>query len=477
VSEYLRGGQQAAQLANRTRYFATRTGVELLRDDSSDLPVTAIQQEYVKRLVRSFPQTKELMEYEDYLASPTRGNAQDYIEQVRELYVDEMDDVGNRIDYIANRPGVQTCGEHGLWDSNGKVEVLSRVIEEVANHNGIVWTPVVSIRREDAERLGYTDAENWRALVNASIPDIARGYKIRPENLRWYAACHQKEKHVHIHMVVYSVNPKEGYLSKQGIQDIKSSFARKIFEQDMIAVYEKQTVARDELKRNAEELMPKLIHEIRNGTIQSEQLRTLVMDLSHRLQNTSGKKVYGYLPPASKRIVDAIVDEFAKDPRVAAAYDLWCELRHEICKTYNQIPPERVPLSQQKEFKPVRNMVIRETMALIEERHASADPVEDEPKVKAVESPAFSAEGGTRSAQHSYDHQDGFRSAAVGDAVIRMLHHIGRIFQDNTSKSGMYAGLQIDRKRRKKLQEKRRALGHKADDHEEPVRNKAQQIS
>ena len=656
VSEYLRGGQQAAQLANRTRYFATRTGVEFLRDEHSNSPATIKQQEYVQRLARSFPKTKDLMEYEDYLNNPTRGNAQDYIEQVQELYIEKMDGVENRIDYIANRPGVQKYGDHGLWDANGKVEVLSRVIDEVANHDGIVWTPVVSIRREDAERLGYTDAENWRALVNASVTDIARAYKIRPENLRWYAACHQKEKHVHIHMVIYSVNPKEGYLNKHGIQDIKSSFARKIFEQDKIAIYEKQTAIRDTLKGNAAELMSRLISEMQNGTIQNEKISALVTELAQRLQNTSGKKVYGYLPATSKRLVDAIVDELATDPRVAEAYKLWYELREEICRDYNEKLPERVPLSQQKEFKPVRNMVIRETMTLIEngftfddssmndepqeddesipsqhpgffasrrekqiyamaERYRFAKKIlqtedadstekedaskeleklwnsgytiaahqlgkmyrdglhgdadikkaelwfrrsaesgndcseyalgklllsqkrideamewlrkaadqnnqyaryrlgkvylsgEDVPKdikkaleyltasaeqgnqfaqytlgklyllgkdvkqdkEKAVEWLTRSAEQGNQYAQYFLDHQDDFRSAAVGSAIIRMLHHMGRIFQENTGKAGTYTGLQIDRKRRRKLQEKRIALGHKADDHEEQV--------
>ena len=656
VSEYLRGGQQAAQLANRTRYFATRTGVEFLRDEHSNSPATVKQQEYVQRLARSFPKTKDLMEYEDYLNNPTRGNAQDYIEQVQELYIEKMDGVENRIDYIANRPGVQKYGDHGLWDANGKVEVLSRVIDEVANHDGIVWTPVVSIRREDAERLGYTDAENWRALVNASVTDIARAYKIRPENLRWYAACHQKEKHVHIHMVIYSANPKEGYLNKHGIQDIKSSFARKIFEQDKIAIYEKQTAIRDTLKGNAAELMSRLISEMQNGTIQNEKISALVTELAQRLQNTSGKKVYGYLPATSKRLVDAIVDELAADPRVDEAYKLWYELREEICRDYNEKLPERVPLSQQKEFKPVRNMVIRETMALIENDFTFDDSeIDDEPqeedehipnqpprlfasrkekqiyamaeryryakkilqsedadrvekedarkgleklwdngytiaahqlgkmyrdalyedadpkkaelwfrrsaeagndcseyalgkllldqkrveeaiewlrkaadqsnqyaryrlgkvylagevvhkdiekaleyltasaeqgnqfaqytlgklyllgkdvqqdKEKAIEWLTRSAEQGNPYAQYFLDHQNDFQSAAVGSAVIRMLHHMSRIFRENTGKPGTYSGLQIDRKRRRKLQEKRIALGHKADDHEEPV--------
>ena len=292
-----------------------------------------------------------------------------------------MDDVENYVDYMANRPGVQTYGEHGLWDANGKVASLTKAMEEVANHPGIVWTPIVSIRREDAERLGYNDAENWRALVNASTMEIAKGYKIKPDNLRWYAAFHRKDNQVHIHMLVFSSDPKEGYLTKEGIRMVKSAFAKEIFRQDMINVYERQTEYRDTLQRSAESLMEDLIKEMESGAIQNEKLDALVSELAQRLQNTSGKKVYGYLPAASKRLVDAIVDEFSEDPRIAEAYKLWYEMRDEVCRVYNEPLLSRKPLSQQKEFKPVRNMVIRETMKLIEKQFTFDDSaMNDEPK-------------------------------------------------------------------------------------------------
>ena len=198
----------------------------------------------------------------------------------------------------------------------------------------------------------------------ACAPEIARGYKIPLEHLRWYAAFHRKEDSVHIHMVVFSSDPKEGYLTRQGIQQVKSAFGRRIFQQDLLHVYEQKTEYRDALGRDAERTMAELITQMETGQIQNENLERLVLELAQRLHNTQGKKVYGYLPPKTKVLVDAIVDELAKDERVAAAYNLWNQMREEVCRTYSEQLPERLPLSKQKEFKAVRNMVIRETLRL-----------------------------------------------------------------------------------------------------------------
>ena len=172
ISPYLKGGQNAAKLAQRTRYVATRPGVELLTDERSTLPATKKQQDFIARLLKSFPSCWELIEYEEYLDHPTQGSASAFIQQVQEDYMEALEQKENFIDYISHRPGVQKDGEHGLWDAHGKVQNLARAVREVAEHSGNVWTPVVALRREDAERLGYDSAENWQALVNASICDI-----------------------------------------------------------------------------------------------------------------------------------------------------------------------------------------------------------------------------------------------------------------------------------------------------------------
>ena len=520
ISPYLKGGQNAAKLAQRTRYVATRPGVELLADERSTLPATKKQQEFIARLLKSFPSCWELIEYEEYLDHPTQGSASAFIQQVQEDYMEALEQKENFIDYISHRPGVQKDGEHGLWDAHGKVQNLAQAVREVAEHTGNVWTPVVALRREDAERLGYDSAENWQALVNASICDIAAAYKIRPENLRWYAAFHQKPNQVHIHMIIFSEDPKEGYLTKEGIREMKSVFARRVYHADRMHIYQQKDTARQELQAQTRKAMVECIAQLEHGTSDNPRLEQLTEELAERLLTIKGRKVYGYLPPRVKAIVDAIVEELAKDERVSAAYETWQTLYEQVCLDYDQRPRKRLPLSQQKEFRSVRNMVIQETMQWIAERQryadvrrtpsmqegpiikkdaaeaapknsevtaslASAQPKSDRAASAAPEDPSSADAAaskdtappvGEMTPTHSQPSgQAGqtapagsdYRAPTVGETVVRMLHHMSRIFEDNSKIDQIHRGLQIDRKRRQELQRKRLAMGHKPDDHEE----------
>lgn len=363
--------------------------MELLPDEHNTLPATKKQRSLINRLVRSFPTSKELIEYEDYLANPTQGNASAFIQQTWEDYVEALDQKENFIDYISYRPGVQKDGEHGLWDANGKVQNLSQVVREVAEHTGNVWTPVVALRRQDAERLGYDNARNWRALINASVCEIAAAYKIHPDHLRWYAAFHQKPKQMHIHMIIFSTDPKEGYLTKDGIRQVKSAFARRIYQADRMHVYQQKDQSRDALQREARRAMAECIVQLKCGTICDPKLEQLITELAERLQETRGRKVYGYLSPRTKAIVDAIVEELAKDQQVSAAYEAWQKLYEQICLDYNEQLPKCLPLSQQKEFKTVRNMVIQETLQWMAERQQYAEAMVRKPA--APETPERSA--------------------------------------------------------------------------------------
>ena len=473
MSPYLKGGRDTAKLSNRARYIATRPGVEVIRGEHSDQPATKKQHDYIQRLLRDFPGAEELLEYEDYCNAPTQANANTFIRQVQEDFAEPMSRMENYLDYVSHRPGVQLNGEHGLWCAGGKVRNLSQAVREVAEYTGSVWTPVVAIRREDAERLGYNDAESWRLLVCACAPEIARGYKIPLEHLRWYAAFHRKEDSVHIHMVVFSSDPKEGYLTRQGIQQVKSAFGRRIFQQDLLHVYEQKTEYRDALGRDAERTMAELITQMETGQIQNENLERLVLELAQRLHNTQGKKVYGYLPPKTKVLVDAIVDELAKDERVAAAYNLWNQMREEVCRTYSEQLPERLPLSKQKEFKAVRNMVIREALQLGRGEHPTADEMVHMPTPSGTP-PAQSGlpHGAHHPQQEAAHHQRTQTHRTVSHAdtarcVLQLFHSMGRIFREQSASDAIQTGLHIDRKRRRMLREKRMALGHKADDHEE----------
>ena len=468
MSPYLKGGGNSARRANRIRYFATRPGVEVLSDSGSQ-PATKKQKAYIQRLLRAFPDARDLLEYADYLEHPTQESASEFIQQAREDFAVPMSQRENYLDYVSHRPGVELRGEHGLWTSGGKVENLAEAVREVAEHPGNVWTPVVAIRRQDAERLGYDNAENWRALVNACLCDIAKGYKIHPDHLRWYAAFHEKEKSVHIHMVVFSTDPKEGYLTQDGIRQVKSAFARRIFQQDLMHVYEQKTEYRNQLQQDAAEAMRKLIRQMREGTLEDPQLERQMETLARRLQTVKGKKVYGYLPPEVKLMVDGIVDVLAADGRVAKAYDLWNEMRETICRTYSENLPERLPLSRQKEFKPVRNMVIREALQLARQEAGMAEEPQQETNLRHIQRAAESddpAVQGDPFAQTIIDHPGQDWSIAA-QSVTRLLYHMSRIFEDNCKTDAMHQGLQIDRKRRRQLRERRVALGHKPDDHEE----------
>ena len=446
ISPYLKGNRNSAQLANHVRYISTRDGVQTLNDGAKNLPPTKKQEEYIQKLTKKFSEAKLLPEYDEYVSEPSRYTASEFIEQTEEiysLYSFDLDERENFIGYIANRPGVKKLNEHGLWNADGQVPVMQTAMDEVSHHEGNVWRPIISLPREDAERLGYDHVEAWQNLIKSSLIDIAEGYKIKPDHLRWYAAMHMKEKHIHVHMVIFSTDPKEGYLTKQGIKQIKSALVRQVYKDDLLNVYQKQTAHRDQLQENALEVMESLIQKMQDGEISNPKLELLITELTERLQNYSGKKVYGYLPPATKRIVDAIVDELASDERVAEAYSLWQDMRDEVFSFYSKAKPARVPLSQQKEFKPVRNMVIREVVQVMEQQTT----LESAPPTPERRSPP---------------------PESVSACMVRMLHHMGNIFRDNVGASG-YRGLQLDRKRRKELQEWKIALGHRENDHEDPA--------
>ncbi len=445
ISPYLKASRTSAQLANHVRYISTRDGVQTLNDGAKNLPPTKKQEEYIQKLTKKFSEATLLPEYEEYISAPSRYSASEFIEQTDEIYSSGIDERENFIGYIANRPGVKKIREHGLWNADGQVPVMQTVMDEVSHHEGNVWRPIISLPREDAERLGYDRVEAWQNLIKSSLIDIAEGYKIKPDHLRWYAAMHMKEKHIHVHMVIFSTDPKEGYLTKQGIKQIKSALVRQVYKDDLLNVYQKQTVHRDHLQENALEVMDSLIQKMQDGEISNPKLELLITELAERLQNYSGKKVYGYLPPATKRIVDAIVDELASDERVAEAYSLWQDMRDEVFSFYSKASPARVPLSQQKEFKPVRNMVIREVVQMMEQLQQTVP------------------EGASPVPEHST-----LPPESVSACMVCMLHHMGNIFRDNVGASG-YRGLQLDRKRRKELQEWKIALGHRENDHEDPA--------
>lgn len=576
---YLKNAPKA-HLVNLVEYVATREGVETVSDSSRLLPATKNQQMLISEILKMMPDISDLFEYEDYLNNPTRENASEFISIALENNLDLIGKKKNFVDYIANRPRVEKFGSHGLFTDEGVPVVLSKVADEVSNHSGNVWTNIVSLRREDASRLGYDNAKSWQDLIRAQRNVIAENMKIAPENLRWYAAFHNESHHPHIHLIAYSINPKEAYVTKQGIENMRGSLAREIFRQDLMQIYEKQTERRNFLTKQSRVAMQDIIAQIRSGICENKNIEELIARLAEKLKHTSGKKQYGYLKAPLKALVNQIVDELAKDERVAKLYDSWYEMRNEVLSTYVDKLPPPLPLSQQKEFKSIKNMVIAEALN-IDSHHFTFEPDEEQDMsieddgditaattyfeksaklgnvnaqymlgriylesdsehenvekalqwlgkaadnenapalyamgklyltgnhlekdaVKAVELLTKSAEQGNQYAQYALgklyllghdvrqdketavywlsaaaaqgniyakyllERMDSFKDPPILLAATRLMHHLGNIFREKYQKAFGNPLIQVDRKLRKKIMEKKLAQGHAYNDH------------
>lgn len=373
-SPYLKANGKAGKHAgNYVRYIATREGVQMAEDTQKHLPATMKQEALLKQLLRDFPDSTDLHEYVDYKQNPTKGNASELIDRVLEAHSGELGGREKYVRYIAERPGVEKLGKHGLFTDEGVPIVLDQVVKEMAESKSNIWTHIISLHREDAARLGYETAEDWMNLLRSKRNVIAREMGIKPENFRWYAAFHNAGHHPHVHVMAYSIDPKEAYLSQKGIENIKQELAKEIFRQDHISIYQRQTEYRDQLRQKSSESISDIVAQINAGTYQNPRIEELLIQLSDRLSCTTGKKVYGYLKADVKAIVDQVVGELARDENIRKLYDLWYEQREDILRTYTDTFPERVPLEQNKEFKSIRNAVIQEAMKIVTGIRGAAD--------------------------------------------------------------------------------------------------------
>ena len=637
---YIKSGKAGRYM----KYIATREGVEKLAGNGS---VTKGQRKLIQKLLHDFPDAEELFEYEDYRKTPTLGTASAFITMALDANLHEIDSESGYMQYIATRPRVQKRGAHGLFSSATAVD-LTAAMSELEAHEGNVWTIIYSLRREDAARLRYDSAEAWRSLLMMHQVDLANAMKISTDNFRWYAAFHDEGHHPHIHMMVWSDDPKEGFLTKDGIASMRSKLTNTIFRDEMNQIYVRKDIAYKELTEAAQEAMRELIREMEHHICDNPVIEENMQRLVQALETTTGKKQYGYLKKPLKLLVDSIVDELAKLPEVAECYEVWNQIREELNECYgNSVPWERLPLSQRKEFRKIKNDIIREAENIrlglltfedakmrddpepekphnehqsyrvyeqaqryraakavlqdiyaLDEEHAEAvkeleqlwsegytvaahqlgkfyrddlSTLRDHAKAemwfrlsaeagndfseyalgklllnqehteeamqwlgkaadhgnqfaryrlgkiyltgesvpkdveKALGYLTASAEQGNQFAQYTLgklyllghdvkqDHEqakewltrsaaqgneyagffldrfDQFRDPSVMLAATKLLHHMGRIFRDNSVPPRNPAGLRIDSKRRRRLTEKRMAMGHKADDHEEQV--------
>ena len=356
-SPYLKPGGKKSP-GGYLKYIATREGVEMAEDTSRHLPATAEQQRQITRLLKKYPDSKESHEYRDYVDNPARGNAGAFIASVMELHGDAPHrDV--YLKYIDERPG-----SNGLFTDEGVPIVLSQVQKEMNEHPGNIWTHIISLHREDAERLGYNTPDAWMHLLRSQRNMIAQQMKISPENFRWYAAFHNSGNHPHVHMMAYSADPNEAYLSTKGIETIKTNLAQEIFRQNLLQIYQKQSDLRDELRQESRERIMQIVNEINCGEYENPQMQMMFIQLADRLEKAKGKKQYGYLNAGTKKLVDAIVAELAGDSRIRELYALWYEQKEDVLHTYTDKMPERIPLEQQKEFKAIRNAVVQAALAI-----------------------------------------------------------------------------------------------------------------
>ena len=362
TSRYLKSGtaKTKSQRKNYMKYIATRESVEV-REQSKKYS-TENQKKLLNELLNDFPESKKYLEFEDYKNNPTAENASELISTIIERNADVIGNRQNFVGYMAMRPGVEKRGAHGLFNESDEPIVLDRAANEIANHPGNVWSHVVSLRREDAIRLGYDNSERWRELVMRHIADIAEQTKIPLCNLKWYAAFHDTTHHPHIHLLVYSKNPKQGFLTKQGIDKIRSIFANDVFHDDLQSIYMEQTIRRDELKMESKKYVDELAAKIQSSEFCDSELENLVITLKNQLENTKGKKVYGYLNPEVKKTVDEIFRILSQEKNIPELYEKWCELERQKYKTYTQKEKEFPPLWENKVFQPVRNMIIQQVL-------------------------------------------------------------------------------------------------------------------
>lgn len=352
------------------KYIATRERVEIIPDDR---PPTNKQEQLIAKLVKDFPDAKELMEYKDYLSHPTKATASALITLTLESNWDRVQGMEGYAKYIALRPRAERLGEHGLFGDDDAVD-LAAVTDELDHYTGNVWTHIISLHREDAERLGYNHAEAWRTLLRTHRNDIAVAMKIPPEDFRWYAAFHDEGNHPHVHMMAWSAKPNQAYLSKDGIRQIKSTLTNQIFRQELLHVYEQKSKSRGELVAEARKAMLELAKAMQEMTCTHPEAEQMIWNLSRQLSQVGGKKTYGYLPKPMKKLVDEIVDQMARLPTVDACYQTWWELQCQVEDCYSEDKKRiRPPLSQQKEFRQIKNAVIKEAEHLRMNRFSFED--------------------------------------------------------------------------------------------------------
>ena len=422
---YLKSGKSHSK--NLVTYIATRDGVEKCDESWRKKNVTKGQEKLIAEIIKDFPDVKESAEYKEYEQNKNRYTASQFINRAIDENADRIGQRENYVKYIAMRPRVEKDGEHGLFSATDEPINLAAVADEVSKHDGSVWTMIFSLRREDAARLSYDNANAWKELLREKTATLAKEMKLQNEDLVWYAAFHNEGDHPHVHMVAYSKG-KEPYMTRKGLERLKSSFANTIFQQDLYHVFNEQTRVRDELREEAKKKAEWLALRIQNGGYENQTAEAMFQALAERLKDYKGKRVYGYLPPEAKNLVNGLVDELMQDKRLAELYELWYNEKDKIVGLYQDEPAKRVPLSENEEFKSVRNAVVRETFKYM-----------------------YPSQG--RSSNYT--------PPSTGSVLVKLFHHLGRTIQDRLDDYHNRKHSGVDSKLRREINEKKKAQGLK----------------
>ena len=449
-------------------YIATREGVEVLTGKG---PATEKQKEMVTKLLKDFPDMRDSFEYEDYKQAPTLHTASALVSAALDTHMQNLQSENGYLRYIATRPGAEKHGAHGLFGREENTD-LTAAMHDLTAHDGNVWTIIYSLHREDAERLGYNNAAAWRKLLISQQNKFAEAFHIPASALHWYAAYHDADTHPHIHMMIWT--DQETVLKRDAVVKLRSVMTNSIFQAELENLYIRKDIAYKDVTEAAREVMHDLVERMESVSEPPASIQEKLLELALELRTVSGKKQYAYLKKPLKDKVDEIMDELEKLPEVAAYYSVWNGLRDTLEGYYKSKPRQHNPLSQQKEFRAIKNAIIQEAERLRQQidqaRTASEQETSQEEEAPSEETspdastnPTLANENTSSTASHSV----GLPSEYLLNSTIRLFHQMGQIFRDNAAPPSNPMGIRVDSKRRKKLMQKRLAMGHKQDDHEQ----------
>ena len=450
------------------KYIATREGVEVLTGKG---PTTEKQKELVAKLLKDFPDVRDSFEYEDYKQAPTLHTASALVSAALDTHMQNLQSENGYLRYIATRPGAEKHGAHGLFGREENTD-LTAAMHDLTAHDGNVWTIIYSLHREDAERLGYNNAAAWRKLLISQQNKFAEAFHIPASALHWYAAYHDADTHPHIHMMIWT--DQETVLKRDAVVKLRSVMTNSIFQAELENLYIRKDAAYKDVTEAARTAMHGLVDRLESIENPPESIQQKLLEFALELRTVSGKKQYAYLKKPLKDKVDEIMDELEKLPEVAAYYSVWNGLRDTLEGYYKSKPRQHNPLSQQKEFRAIKNAIIQEAERLRQQidqaRTASEQETSQEEEAPSEETspdastnPTLANENTSSTASHSV----GLPSEYLLNSTIRLFHQMGQIFRDNAAPPSNPMGIRVDSKRRKKLMQKRLAMGHKQDDHEQ----------